>query len=116
MDKIKQYYQLILILVLLIALTFSVITRPESNQVDEYVIKNQIDTLESRLEYNEKLKEEYARSISLLSDSVITLNKQIKRNNRKLSTLQEEYDEKISAIDAFTDDDITRYFAERYGD
>lgn len=116
MDKIKQYYQLILILVLLVALTFSVITRPSPDSVNEYVINNQIDTLEAKLERNKKLKEEYAKSISLLSDSVIVLSKQIKRNNRKLSTLQNEYNEKIIAVEAFTDDDITRYFAERYGE
>ena len=116
MDKIKQHYQLVLILVLLVALTISILTRSDSSQVNEYIINNQIDTLEAKLERNDKLKEEYAKSISLLSDSVIILNKKIKRNNKKLSTLQEEYDEKISAIDSFTDDDITRYFAERYGE
>ncbi len=116
MDKIKQHYQLVLILVLLVALTISILTRSDSSKVNEYIINNQIDTLEAKLERNEKLKEEYAKSISLLSDSVVVLNKKIKRNNRKLSTLQEEYNEKINAVDAFTDDDITRYFAERYGE
>ena len=114
MDNIKKYSQLVFILVLLVALAISVITRPDTTEVDKFVIEKKIDSLNSVIAKNNILLEEHVNNIALLSDSVSNLNKRIKQNDDKLSDLKDKYDEAMDNVAKFTSNDITLFFTERY--
>ena len=114
MDKIKQYYQLVLILVLLVALSISVVTRPDNSEVDKYVLETKIDSLNNVIDSNKKLREEYELSIALLSDSISALNNRIEKNNDELSDLKDQYNDAMDNISKFSTSDITKFFADRY--
>ena len=114
MDKIKQHYQLVLILVLLVALSTSIATRPDNSEVDKYVLETKIDSLNNVIYSNKKMREEYELSIALLSDSISGLNDQISNNNDKLSQLQHQYTQAMDDISKFNTSDITEFFADRY--
>ena len=115
MDKIKKNYQLVLILVLLVAFGISVVTRPDnSDVVKEHILKTRIDSLQNVIEDNAKLREEYELSITLHSDSISGLNTQINKNNTKLSNLKSKYNEAVDNIAQFNTNDITEFFSDRY--
>jgi peptidoglycan hydrolase CwlO-like protein len=114
MDKIKSNYQLVLILILLVAFAVSVVTRPDTNEVNKYVLETKIDSLNNVITNNQKMREEYELSIALLSDSISGLNEQISNNNDKLSSLQNQYAQAMDDISKFNTSDITEFFANRY--
>lgn len=114
MDKVKQHYQLVLILVLLVALSISVVTRPDNSEVDKYVLETKIDSLNNVIDSNKKLREEYELSIALLSDSISALNNRIEKNNDELSDLKDQYNDAMDNISKFSTSDITKFFADRY--
>jgi len=116
MNKVLKHYQLILIVVLIIALVFSILTRPESSTeaVNEYILNNKIDSLQKVIQTNAKQRELYNNNIILLSDSIEGLNKNIKENDDKLSTLKTEFKKTLDNIGTFNSSDITEYFSKRY--
>ena len=114
MDKVKQHYQLVLILLLLVALSISVVTRPDNSEVNKYVLETKIDSLNNVITNNQKMREEYELSIALLSDSISGLNKQISNNNDKLSSLRNQYAQAMDDISKFNTSDITEFFTNRY--
>ena len=114
MDKVKQHYQLVLILVLLVALSISVVTRPDNSEVNQYVLETRIDSLHNVIKANNKLREEYDHSIALLSDSISGLNDQITKNNDEISDLKHQYDEAMDSIAKFSTSNITEFFTNRY--
>jgi chromosome segregation ATPase len=114
MDKVKQHYQLVLILILLVALSISVVTRPDNSEVDKYVLETKIDSLNNVIDSNKKLREEYELSIALLSDSISALNNRIEKNNDELSDLKDQYNDAMDNISKFSTSDITKFFADRY--
>ena len=116
MKKALKHYQLILILILIGALVFSIVTRPDSptDAVNEYILNNKIDSLHTVIQTNEKKREKYNNNIIFLADSITGLNKQIKENDEKLFTLKKEFKETLSNIGTFISNDITEYFSKRY--
>jgi chromosome segregation ATPase len=114
MDKIKSNYQLVLILILLVAFAVSVVTRPDNNEINKYVLETKIDSLSNVITNNQKMREEYELSIALLSDSISGLNKQISNNNDKLSSLRNQYVQAMDDISKFNTSDITEFFSNRY--
>jgi|19_taG_2_1085344.scaffolds.fasta_scaffold71775_2 peptidoglycan hydrolase CwlO-like protein len=116
MNKVLKHYQLILIVVLIAALVLSIVTRPDSpvDVVNEYILNNKIDSLQKVIHTNTTKREEYNNNIIFLSDSIEGLNKQIKENDEKLSTLKNEFKETLDNIGTFTSNDITDYFSKRY--
>jgi peptidoglycan hydrolase CwlO-like protein len=116
MNKVLKHYQLILIVVLIAALVLSIVTRPDSpvDVVNEYILNNKIDSLQKVIHTNTTKREEYNNNIIFLSDSIEGLNKQIKENDEKLSTLKTEFKETLDNIGTFTSNDITDYFSKRY--
>lgn len=114
MDKIKSNYQVVLILILLVAFAVSVVTRPDTNEVNKYVLETKIDSLNNVITNNQKMREEYELSIALLSDSISGLSEQISNNNDKLSSLQNQYAQAMDDISKFNTSDITEFFSNRY--
>jgi peptidoglycan hydrolase CwlO-like protein len=114
MDKIKQNYQLVLILILLVAFAVSVVTRPDNNEINKYVLETKIDSLNNVITNNQKMREEYELSIALLSNSISGLNDQIAKNNDEISDLKHQYDEAMDSIAKFSTSNITEFFTNRY--
>jgi|6_EtaG_2_1085325.scaffolds.fasta_scaffold140126_2 peptidoglycan hydrolase CwlO-like protein len=116
MKKVLKHYQLILIIILIIGLVVSILTRPEpaDNVVKEYVLNNKIDSLQTVIRKNDEVRVKYNNNIIILSDSIKGLNKEIEQNDEKLSTLKNEFKETLSNIGTFSSNDITEYFSKRY--
>jgi uncharacterized protein YoxC len=114
MDNIKKYFQLVIILVLLVALAVNIVTQPDTTEVNKFIIERKIDSLNNAITKNNILLEEHANNIALLSDSVLNLNKRVKQNDNKLSDLKNKYNEAIDNAAKFTSNDITMFFTERY--
>ena len=116
MKTVLKNAQLILIIILIGALTVSIITRPESSDdiIEEYRLQEKIDSLNLVIEENEVLRAEYDGNILHFKDSISQLTKQIEKNDIKLSDLQEELQETLDGVGDFTTNDITSYFSTRY--
>lgn len=116
MNKALKHYQLILIIGLIIALVFSILIRPESSTevVNEYILNNKIDSLQKVIQFNATQRELHNNNIILLSDSIESLNKNIKENDEKLFTLKNEFKKTLDNISTFNSNDITEYFSKRY--
>lgn len=74
-----------------------------------------IDTLESKLRQQKILSESYIARINELEKFRDSVMNKMKNNNTKLTTIQKRRtDEKKVNYDAWTDNEFTRFFANRY--
>jgi len=74
-----------------------------------------IDSLEVRLKRQTQLNDTYLSRINELQDSMDSIKTLISENSKKITTIKKRRtDEKKVNYDAWTDNEFTRFFTDRY--
>ena len=81
----------------------------ESYQTEINILQQKIDSINV---YNNELKLE----ADSLSSKLVEYDSRINRLNRTITVIKNETQQKIDSVDFFGDDELERFFAERYKD
>ena len=84
---------------------------------EEYVVdyNTKIEKLESKVDSLHNINSNLVFKIDTLNQQVVKLDKEIYQQDRKIVTLKYKVNEKVNSVDSFNDDELTRFFTERYG-
>jgi len=85
----------------------------EKEYINEY--NSKIKALEQKVDSLHYVNDGLVYKIDTLNQEIIKLDSAIYLQNNKIITLKNQTNEKINAVDSFNDDELTRFFTERYG-
>ena len=87
-----------------------------SSNEKEYINKynNKIEALEQKVDSLHYINENLVYKIDTLNQEIQKLDNAIYLQNNKIIILKKQTNEKINAVDSFNDDELTRFFTERY--
>ena len=85
----------------------------EKEYINEY--NNKIEALEQKVDSLHYINENLVYKIDTLNQEIQKLDNAIYLQNNKIIILKKQTNEKINAVDSFNDDELTRFFTERYG-
>ena len=80
--------------------------------VEEYNAK--IEALEQKVDSLHHINDELTFKIDTLNGQISKLDQQIDLKDNRIRTLKWKVNEKVNAVDSFDDDELERFFTERY--
>jgi|TARA_R110000744_G_scaffold358316_2_gene465406 peptidoglycan hydrolase CwlO-like protein len=80
--------------------------------VEDYSFK--IESLEAKVDSLHNINNNLVSKIDTLNQQVFKLDKEINQQDNKIITLKWKINEKVNNVDLFNDDELTRFFTERY--
>jgi|TARA_R110000787_G_scaffold8262_1_gene27596 cell division protein FtsB len=85
---------------------------------EEYVVdyNTKIEKLESKVDSLHNINSNLVFKIDTLNQQVVKLDKEIYQQDRKIVTLKYKVNEKVNSVDSFNDDELTKFFSDRYKD
>tara|TARA_B110000196_G_C20743512_1_gene474297 strand:+ start:15 stop:398 length:384 start_codon:yes stop_codon:yes gene_type:complete len=101
-----------IIFILLSTLIYFVFLGDE-RYVEDYNIK--IDALEAKVDSLHHINDDLVFKIDTLNQEIVKLDLEIGQQDKKIVTLKYKVNEKVNSVDSFNDDELTRFFTERYG-
>ena len=99
------------ILVLICIIVWLLYTDRE-RYVEEYNAK--IEALEQKVDSLHHINDRLTFKIDTLNGQIIKLDQQIDLKDNRIRTLKWKVNEKVNAVDSFNDDELERFFTERY--
>jgi peptidoglycan hydrolase CwlO-like protein len=108
---LKKNYQLFVIIGACI-LVFRFLDDKES-YVSEY--NDKITALEQKVDSLHHINDELTFKIDTLNVQIGKLDQQLDLKDNKINNLRYEISTKVDAVDSFNDDELERFFTERYG-
>ena len=84
----------------------------KEDYVEDYSLK--IQALEAKVDSLHAENSELVKESKVLEDKLISYDKKIKNLNLKINVIKKETQQKIDSVDFFGDDELERFFAERY--
>jgi len=100
-----------IIFILLSALVYFVFLGDEK-YVEDYNVK--IDALEAKVDSLHHINDDLVFKIDTLNQQIVKLDTEIDKQDKKIVTLKYKVNEKVNSVDSFNDDELTRFFTERY--
>ena len=100
-----------IIFILLSTLIYFVFLGDEK-YVEDYNIK--IDALEAKVDSLHHINDDLVFKIDTLNQEIVKLDLEIGQQDKKVVTLKYKVNEKVNSVDNFNDDELTRFFTERY--
>jgi|TARA_R100000541_G_scaffold20028_1_gene29895 predicted RNase H-like nuclease (RuvC/YqgF family) len=100
-----------IIFILLSTLIYFVFLGDE-RYVEDYNIK--IDALEAKVDSLHHINDDLVFKIDTLNQEIVKLDLEIGQQDKKIVTLKYKVNEKVNSVDNFNDDELTRFFTERY--
>tara|TARA_B100000780_G_scaffold48394_1_gene30085 strand:+ start:4192 stop:4575 length:384 start_codon:yes stop_codon:yes gene_type:complete len=100
-----------IILLLSSALIYFVLIGDESYVVD---YNTKIEKLEFKVDSLHSINDNLVFKIDTLNQQVVKLDKEIYQQDKKIVTLKYKVNEKVNSVDSFNDDELTKFFTERY--
>lgn len=114
----EQKITLLITAFFLLALCVFFFWKPSKEPIEykpQFIDNARIDTLENKLRQQKILSESYISRINELEKFRDSVMNKMKNNTTKLSNIQKRRtDEKKVNYDAWTDNEFTRFFANRY--
>ena len=107
---IKKNYHLFVILGAGI-IVFNFFSKKE-DYVEDYSLK--IQALEAKVDSLHAENSELVKESKVLENQLANYDKRIKNLNLKINVIKNETQQKIDAVDSFGDDELERFFTERY--
>ena len=107
---LKKNYQLFVIIGACI-LVFRFLDDKES-YVSEY--NDKITALEQKVDSLHHINDELTFKIDTLNVQISKLDQQLDLKDNKINNLRYEISTKVDAVDSFNDDELERFFTERY--
>jgi cell division protein FtsL len=111
MSSKERFLYLAAICILFISLVYLLFSNNEQYG-DEY--KTKIETLSKKVDSLNNVNGELTLKIDTLNQEVIKLDQEIDLKDNKINNLRYETKIKVDAVDSFTDDELERFFTERY--
>ena len=100
-----------IIFILLSTLIYFVFLGDEEYVVD-YNVK--INALEAKVDSLHSVNDHLVFKIDTLNQEINKLDLEIGQQDKKIVTLKYKVNEKVNSVDNFNDDELTRFFTERY--
>ena len=109
----KERVIYILKIIVLICIIAWLLFTDRERYVEEYNAK--IDALEQKVDSLHHINDELTFQIDTLNGEITKLDKQIDLKDYRINSLKYEINTKVNAVDDFNDDELERFFTERYG-
>ena len=111
MQSKERFISYSIIILLASALVYFVFIGDEE-YVKDYNTK--IDALEAKVDSLHNINDNLIVKIDTLNQEIIKLDKEIYNQDKKIVTLKYKVNEKVNSVDSFNDDELTKFFTERY--
>ena len=108
MDRIS----VILLCITTLCIFYIINKKEETVNVESYLKK--IEMLERKVDSLHTKNELLDKQADSLEIKVVEYDKKIRNLNYSINVIKKETDEKLNAVDMFGDDELERFFAERY--
>ena len=108
-ERFLYSLKIVILLVIIAWLLFS----NEEDYTEDYNAK--IVALEQKVDSVHYINDELTFKIDTLNNQVSKLDQQIDLKDNRIKTLKWKVNEKVNAVDSFDDDELERFFTERYG-
>lgn len=105
----KNLNLLVIVGACVLVLTFF---QKRENYVDEYNAK--IKALEQKVDSLHHINDELTFKIDTLNVQITKLDQELDLKNNRINNLRYEISTKVDAVDNFNDDELERFFTERY--
>ena len=80
--------------------------------VEDYNLK--IEALEAKVDSLHNINDGLEYKIDTLNQQIVTLDKEIDKQDKRIVTLKYKVNEKINSVDNFNDDELLKFFTDRY--
>tara|TARA_B100001778_G_scaffold240740_1_gene201088 strand:- start:605 stop:985 length:381 start_codon:yes stop_codon:yes gene_type:complete len=84
----------------------------DEQYVEDYNIK--IDALEAKVDSLHHINDDLVFKIDTLNQEIVKLDSEIESQDKKIVTLKYKVNEKVNSVDNFNDDELLKFFTERY--
>ena len=111
MQSKERFISYSIIILLASALIYFVFIGDEE-YVEDYNVK--IEALEAKVDSLHNINDNLIVKIDTLNQEIIKLDKEIYNQDKKIVTLKYKVNEKVNSVDSFNDDELTKFFTERY--
>jgi len=111
--KSKERVIYILKIIVLFCIIFWLLFSDEEEYVEDYNAK--IIALGQKVDSLHHINDELTFKIDTLNGQISKLDQQIDLKDNRIKTLKWKVNEKVNAVDSFDDDELERFFTERYG-
>jgi predicted RNase H-like nuclease (RuvC/YqgF family) len=111
MSSKERFISYGLILLLGSALIYFVLIGDEE-YVEDFSIK--ISALESKVDSLHSINDNLVFKIDTLNQQIVKLDNEIGKQDKKIVSLKYKVNEKVNSVDSFNDDELTKFFTERY--
>jgi uncharacterized protein (DUF3084 family) len=87
-----------------------------SSNEDEYIneYNSKIEALENKINSLHNINEELTLEIDTLNGQITKLDQEISKQDNKIVILKRQTNEKVNNVDSFGEDELERFFTERY--
>jgi hypothetical protein len=109
-EKVILYLALIIIS---ISFIYVLLTPKNENYIEEY--KHKINILKTKVDSINKINKNLANKVNILDIQILELDKSIIIQDKKITILKKQTNEKINYVDSFSSDELIEFFTERYG-
>ena len=108
----KERVIYILKIIVLICIIVWLLYSDRERYVEEYNAK--IEALESKVDSLHNINDDLTFKIDTLNGQIQNLDQEIYLKNNRIINLKYEISTKVDAVDDFNDDELERFFTERY--
>ena len=91
---------------------YSIVFSSDESYVEDYNTK--IKNLEQRVDSLHHLNGELTFKIDTLNNQIVELDQELDSKDTKINTLKYEINTKVDAVDSFNDDELEKFFTDRY--
>tara|TARA_B100000282_G_C31715273_1_gene483192 strand:+ start:1211 stop:1594 length:384 start_codon:yes stop_codon:yes gene_type:complete len=109
----KERFSYIALIVVLISILVWFAFSGNEEYVDAY--NAQIEALEKKVDSLHSENNELTFKIDTLNTQITQLDQQLDFKNNRINNLKNEINSKVNAVDDFNNDELKRFFTERYG-
>ena len=97
---------------ILIAWLVYIFSYKQPDYIDDH--NNKIEVLDLKVDSLSKVNEGLTLKIDSLNNQINNLDRQIGLKDNRIKTLKKVTNEKVSAVDSFNNDELERFFTDRY--
>ena len=111
--KFNERFLYSLKIVILLVIIAWLLLSNEEDYTEDYNAK--IVALEQKVDSLHYINDNLTFKIDTLNGQIVKLDQQIDVKDNRIRTLKWKVNEKVNAVDSFNDNELERFFTERYG-
>lgn len=83
-------------------------------QLDIKKYEDQINSLQKEIDQLEGINDSLVAKAAILNEKVVQYDNQINKLNRQINVIQQETKKKLDSVDRYNNDQLQKFFADRY--